>query len=79
MTFCLKKDHVCNTGVYDCIFPMDWGGEWHDSSDTTQDITFTRSSSYVIGWSTTVSQLGCSITSWTCVDDNPPNSLLLFK
>lgn len=58
---------------------MDWDGEWHDSNDTTRDITFTRSTNNVIGWSTTVPQFSSSVTSWTCVDDDPNKKLLLFQ
>ncbi|XP_052675031.1 uncharacterized protein LOC128156782 [Crassostrea angulata] len=64
-------------GVYSCTLPADWDGEWHDSSDTTQDITFTRSSSYVVGWGLTV--YSSAFTSWTCVDEDTSNNLLLFK
>lgn len=79
MTLCLIKDNVCITGVYGCVLPTDWDGEWHDSSDTTQDITFTWSNNTVIGWSTTVPVFSSSVTSWTCVDDDPPSNLLLFQ
>ena len=65
------------TGVESCSLPVEWDGEWHDSSDTERDITFTRSSSYVEGWKhTTLSQ---DIASWTCVDQDTSNNLLLFK
>ena len=60
-----------------CRFPVEWDGEWHDSSDIEQDITFTRSSSYVEGWKHTI--FLDTITSWTCVDQETSNNLLLFK
>lgn len=75
----LSKKDVCITGVYGCTFPSDWDGERHDSSDTTQDITFTLSKNYVVGWSTTVPQFSSSVTLWTCVDNDQPNNLHLFK
>ena len=65
------------TGVERCSFPVEWDGEWHDSSDIEQDITFTRSSSYVEGWKHTI--FLDTITSWTCVDQETSNNLLLFK
>lgn len=74
-----KTNNVCITGVYGCILPKDWDGEWHDSSDTTQDITFPQSNNTVIGWSTTVPQFSSSVSSWTCVDYDPNNNLLLFQ
>uniref|UniRef100_A0A8W8L8W6 Uncharacterized protein n=1 Tax=Magallana gigas TaxID=29159 RepID=A0A8W8L8W6_MAGGI len=64
-------------GVYSCTLPADWDGEWHDSSDTTQDITITRSNNYVVGWGVIV--YISPITSWTCVDGDTTNNLLLFK
>ncbi|XP_078324139.1 uncharacterized protein LOC144622557 [Crassostrea virginica] len=60
-----------------CSLPVEWDGEWHDSSDTEQDITFTRSSNYVVGWKHTA--YSDTITSWTCVDQDTSNNLLLFK
>lgn len=63
--------------MYSCTLPADWDGEWHDSSDTTQDITITRSSSYVVGWGLTV--YSSAFTSWTCVDEDTSNNFLLFK
>ncbi|XP_052719398.1 uncharacterized protein LOC128191368 [Crassostrea angulata] len=63
--------------VNSCTLPADWDGEWHDSSDTTQDITFTRSSSYVVGWGLAV--YSSAFTSWTCVDEDTSNNFLLFK
>ncbi|XP_078324120.1 uncharacterized protein LOC111125508 [Crassostrea virginica] len=68
------------TIIYDaesCSLPVEWDGEWHDSSDTEQDITFTRSSSYVVGWKHIA--YSDTITSWTCVDQDTFNNLLLFK
>ncbi|XP_078324131.1 uncharacterized protein LOC111125499 isoform X3 [Crassostrea virginica] len=64
-------------GVERCSLPVEWDGEWHDSSDTEQDITFTRSSSYVEGWKHTIYL--DTVTSWTCVDQDTSNNLLLFK
>jgi hypothetical protein len=64
-------------GVYSCTLPLEWDGEWHDSSDTTQDITFTRSDNYVVGWDHRVFE--DTVTSWTCVEDDPSNNLLLFQ
>lgn len=79
-TFCLFLSlWISNTilGVSGCSLPADWDGEYHDSSDITQDITITRSSSYVVGWGLNV--YTSPITSWTCVDEDTSNNLLLFK
>ena len=65
------------TGVEMCSLPVEWDGEWHDSSDTEQDITFTRSTSYVEGWKHTA--YSDNITSWTCVNQDTFNNLCLFK
>ncbi|XP_078324037.1 uncharacterized protein LOC144622549 [Crassostrea virginica] len=64
-------------GVESCSLPAEWDGEWHDSSDTERDITFTRSSNYIVGWKHT--SYSDTITSWTCVDQDTSNNLLLFK
>lgn len=80
VTFCLFLSlWTTNTilGVSGCTLPADWDGEWHDSSDTTQDITFTRSSSNVVGWGVTV--YSSTIISWTCVDEDTSNNLFLFQ
>ncbi|XP_062567925.1 uncharacterized protein LOC134230166 [Saccostrea cucullata] len=63
--------------VQGCTLPVDWDGEWHDSSDTTQDITFTLSDKYVVGWKHQI--YSDTITSWTCVADKASDNLLLFK
>ena len=68
---------LCFTERESCSLPVEWDGEWHDSSDTEQDITFTRSSSYVVGWKHKA--FSDTITSWTCMDQNTSNNLLLFK
>ena len=68
---------VCITETESCSLPVEWDGEWHDSSDTEQDITFTRSSNYVVGWKHTI--YADTITSWTCIDQDTSNNLLLFK
>ena len=68
---------VCFTERESCSLPVEWDGEWHDSSDTEQDITFNRSSNYVVGWKHTA--YSDTITSWTCVDQDTSNNLLLFK
>lgn len=64
-------------GAYSCTLPADWDGDYHDSSDTTRDITFTRSSSNVAGWGLGV--YTSAISSWTCVDEDTSNNLLLFQ
>lgn len=79
-TFCLFLSlWISNTilDVHSCSLPADWDGEYHDSSVTTQDITFTRSSSNVVGWGLMV--YSSPITSWTCVDEDTSNNLLLFQ
>ncbi|XP_061164078.1 uncharacterized protein LOC133173153 [Saccostrea echinata] len=63
--------------VQSCTLPTDWDGEWHDSSDTTQDITFTLSDKYVVGWKHQI--YSATITSWTCIADKASDNLLLFK
>lgn len=63
--------------MYGCTLPLEWDGEWHDSSDTTRDIMFTRSGSFAEGWGFTV--YSSTITTWTCVDENTSTKLLLFK
>ena len=65
------------TDAESCSLPVEWDGEWHDSSDTEQDITFTRSSNYVEGWKHII--YADTITSWTCVDQDSSNNLVLFK
>ena len=65
------------TGVERCSLPVEWDGEWHDSSDTERDITFTRSNRYVEGWKHMLNL--DTVTSWTCVDQDTSNNLLLFK
>ena len=79
VNFILKKSVISSviTGLESCSLPVEWDGEWHDSSDTEQDITFSRSSSYVEGWKHT--GFLDTITSWTCVDQDTSNNLLLFK
>uniref|UniRef100_A0A8W8LEP0 DUF7042 domain-containing protein n=1 Tax=Magallana gigas TaxID=29159 RepID=A0A8W8LEP0_MAGGI len=64
-------------GAYSCTLPPAWDGELHDSSDTTQDITITRSTNNVVGWG--VSVYSTQITSWTCVDEDISNNFLLFR
>lgn len=64
-------------GAYSCTLPADWDGDYHDSSDTTRDITFTRSSSNVVGWGLVV--YSSAISYWTCVDEDTSNNLLLFQ
>ncbi|XP_048775580.1 uncharacterized protein LOC125680182 [Ostrea edulis] len=68
---------LSNTGAYSCTLPTKWDGEWHDSSETTKDITFTRSDNYVEGWNHQV--FSDTLTSWTCIADDSSNNLLLFK
>lgn len=76
--FCIQRQcHMCITGVSGCTLPADWDGVWHDSSDSTRDITFTRSSSSAVGWGVTV--YSSTITSWTCVDEDTSNNLFLFQ
>lgn len=76
--YCIqRKCHLCVTGVSGCSLPVDWDGEYHDSSDTTQDITFTQSSNYVVGWGLNV--YSSTITSWTCIDEDTSNNFLLFQ
>lgn len=80
LAFCLFLSlWTTNTilGVYGCTLPSAWDGELHDSSDTTRDITITRSTNNVVGWGVTV--YSSQITSWTCVDEDTSNNLLLFK
>eukprot|EP00105_Crassostrea_gigas_P007659 XP_011421976.2 PREDICTED: uncharacterized protein LOC105324561 [Crassostrea gigas] len=79
-TFCLFLSlSISHTKLGDtgCSLPVDWDGEFHDSSDSTQDITITRYNNYVVGWSLTV--LISTVSSWTCVDEDKSNNLLLFK
>lgn len=80
LAFCLFLSlWTTNTilGVSGCSLPVDWDGEYHDSSDTTQDITFTQSSNYVVGWGLNV--YSSTITSWTCIDEDTSNNFLLFQ
>nr|XP_034301355.1 uncharacterized protein LOC105324560 isoform X1 [Crassostrea gigas] len=80
VTFCLFLSlWTTNTilGVLGCSLPSSWDGEFHDSSDTTQDITINRTNNVVVGWS--VRAYSTQVTSWTCVDDDTSNNLLLFK
>ncbi|XP_052674699.1 uncharacterized protein LOC128156563 [Crassostrea angulata] len=80
-----KINHMCLfswissiiLGAYSCTLPAYWDGDYHDSSDTTRDITFTRSSSNVVGWGLMV--YSSAISSWTCVDEDTSNNLLLFQ
>ncbi|XP_056011731.1 uncharacterized protein LOC125681012 [Ostrea edulis] len=64
-------------GAYSCTLPTQWDGEWHDSSETTKDITFTLSDNYVEGWSHQI--YSTAVTSWTCIADDSSSNLLLFK
>ena len=69
--------YIVLVGVYSCTLPTEWDGEWHDSSETTKDITFTHSDNYVVGWTHQI--YSDSMTSWTCLDEDSSNNLLLFK
>ena len=79
VNFIFKKSVISSviTGLESCSLPVEWDGKWHDSSDTEQDITFSRSSRYVEGWKHTIYL--DTITSWTCVDQDTSNNLLLFE
>ncbi|XP_061164350.1 uncharacterized protein LOC133173382 [Saccostrea echinata] len=61
-----------------CTFPTTWDSTWYDSSMTTSNVVFDRANLQVTsGW--TVTAYASTVTSWTCVNHDTTNNLILFK
>ncbi|XP_048778216.2 uncharacterized protein LOC125681965 [Ostrea edulis] len=61
-----------------CTLPSTWDGTWYDSTISASNIVFDNTNLQVTsGW--TITAYASTVTSWTCVNHDASNNLILFK